>query len=85
MRLTQRRPGAQGRLSYYSDYARTLAGWGYAVLQYDLACWTAAPKLLQSVPCPQLENIADEVRPMHAASRSIQTITLQPLLRCFWA
>ena len=52
----------QGRLSYYGDYARALAGWGYAVLQYDLACWTAAPKLLQSVPCPQLDNIADEVR-----------------------
>jgi hypothetical protein len=46
----------QGLLSFYDDYAQLLAGWGYAVLQYDLKC-TSLPF---GGPCPQLQNIPQE-------------------------
>lgn len=50
----------QGHLTYYEEYAALLAQWGYAVVQYDIACsrWFT-PK---HVPWPQLDNINDEVR-----------------------
>lgn len=48
---------AQGRKEFYREYAESLASWGWAVLQYDLWCI----QVPFGGPCPQMQNIMDEV------------------------
>eukprot|EP00892_Ulva_mutabilis_P003952 jgi/Ulvmu1/1929/UM012_0089.1 len=54
--------GFGARKEYYDEYATTLAEWGWAVLQYDLKCI----QVPFGGPCPQLQNITDEVEALPA-------------------
>lgn len=59
----------QGQLDYYENYAAALAGWGYAVLQYDLECCLSLAWLRIGL-CMQLQPVAHEVR--HAGPAALR-------------